>query len=42
MVDDNLTNRQAIEESLTLIGYEPDFASDAAAGWDAIQAKRYD
>jgi DNA-binding response OmpR family regulator len=42
VVDDDMDNRQVIQETLILSGYETDFAADGAAGWDAVQVKHYD
>jgi len=42
VVDDEISVRQLTTEMLTRSGYEVDSAADGAAGWEALQAKRYD
>ena len=42
VVDDEISIRQLTAEMLTRSGYEGDCAADGAAGWEALQAKRYD
>jgi two-component system cell cycle sensor histidine kinase/response regulator CckA len=42
VVDDEISIRQFTTEMLTRSGYEVDSAADGAAGWEALQAKRYD
>src|ERR1700688_3697381 len=42
VVDDEISIQQLATEMLTRSGYEVDSAADGAAGWEALQAKRYD
>jgi DNA-binding response OmpR family regulator len=42
VVDDNRDIRQLCVEVLADSGYEVEAASDGAAGWEALQANRYD
>ncbi len=42
VVDDDVSIRQLTTEMLIRSGYEVDAAADGAAGWEALQAKRYD
>jgi two-component system, cell cycle sensor histidine kinase and response regulator CckA len=42
VVDDDLSIREVTIEMLTGSGFEVDGAADGAAGWEALQAKRYD
>jgi two-component system cell cycle sensor histidine kinase/response regulator CckA len=42
VVDDETSVRQLTAEMLIRAGFEVDAAADGAAGWEAIQAKRYD
>jgi two-component system, cell cycle sensor histidine kinase and response regulator CckA len=42
VVDDDKSIRELITEMLTRSGFEVDAAADGAAGWEALQAKRYD
>ncbi len=42
VVDDDVSIRQLTTEMLIRSGYEVDTAPDGAAGWEALQAKRYD
>jgi len=42
VVEDDISVRQLTTEMLVRSGYEVDVAPDGAAGWEALQAKRYD
>ncbi len=42
VVDDDADVRRLNAEALSLCGYEVDAAEDGAAGWERLQAKRYD
>ena len=42
MVDDDNFIRRLTTEMLTRSGFEVDAAADGAAGWEALQTKRYD
>ena len=42
VVDDDIAIRQLSTEVLIRSGYAVDAAEDGAAGWEALQAKRYD
>jgi CheY-like chemotaxis protein len=42
VVDDDVCVRQLTTELLTRAGFVVDGATDGAAGWEALQAKRYD
>ena len=42
MVDDDKSIRELTTELLTRSGFEVDVAADGAAGWEALQVKRYD
>jgi two-component system, cell cycle sensor histidine kinase and response regulator CckA len=42
VVDDDKSIRELTTEMLTRSGFEVDVAADGAAGWEALQAKRYD
>ena len=42
VVEDDISIRQLTTEMLVRSGYEVDVAPDGAAGWEALQAKRYD
>jgi DNA-binding response OmpR family regulator len=42
VVDDELSIREVTIEMLTASGFEVEAAADGAAGWEALQAKRYD
>jgi DNA-binding response OmpR family regulator len=41
VVDDDILMRQLSTEMLVQSGYEVDEAADGAAGWEALQSKRY-
>jgi DNA-binding response OmpR family regulator len=42
VVEDDLSIRELSAEVLIRFGYEVDSAADGAAGWETLQAKRYD
>jgi two-component system cell cycle sensor histidine kinase/response regulator CckA len=42
VVDDDKSIRELITEMLICSGFEVEAAADGAAGWEALQAKRYD
>jgi two-component system cell cycle sensor histidine kinase/response regulator CckA len=42
VVDDEISVRQLTTEMLIRAGFEVDNVADGAAGWEALQAKRYD
>jgi two-component system, cell cycle sensor histidine kinase and response regulator CckA len=42
VVEDDISIRRLTAEMLARSGYEVDVAGDGAAGWEALQAKRYD